>query len=91
MSARPCGNTHKMAGRSRGFAFVEMSSKEEGNAAIQQFNGHDVGGRTLNVNEARLAKSAVAVLAVSAKAAIMAAGAVATNSVAGQFRLLFLL
>jgi cold-inducible RNA-binding protein len=40
-------------GRSRGFAFVEMSSKEEGNAAIQQFNGHDVGGRALNVNEAK--------------------------------------
>ena len=40
-------------GRSRGFAFVEMSSSEEGNAAIQQFNGHDVGGRTLTVNEAK--------------------------------------
>ncbi|HEU4713915.1 MAG TPA: RNA-binding protein [Pyrinomonadaceae bacterium] len=40
-------------GRSRGFAFVEMSSTEEGNAAIQQFNGHDVGGRALNVNEAK--------------------------------------
>jgi|SRR5688572_17061392 len=40
-------------GRSRGFAFVEMATTEEGNAAIQQFNGHDVGGRTLNVNEAR--------------------------------------
>ncbi|HYK19315.1 MAG TPA: RNA-binding protein [Pyrinomonadaceae bacterium] len=40
-------------GRSRGFAFIEMSSSEEGNAAIQQFNGHDVGGRTLNVNEAK--------------------------------------
>ena len=40
-------------GRSRGFAFVEMSSPEEGNAAIQQFNGHEVGGRTLNVNEAK--------------------------------------
>jgi RNA recognition motif-containing protein len=40
-------------GRSRGFAFVEMSSTEEGNAAIQQFNGHEVGGRTLNVNEAK--------------------------------------
>jgi cold-inducible RNA-binding protein len=40
-------------GRSRGFAFVEMSSKEEGNAAIQQFNGHEVGGRSLNVNEAK--------------------------------------
>src|SRR5215211_2888680 len=40
-------------GRSRGFAFVEMSSKEEGNAAIQQFNGKDLGGRALNVNEAK--------------------------------------
>jgi RNA recognition motif-containing protein len=40
-------------GRSRGFAFVEMSSKEEGNAAIQQFNGREVGGRALNVNEAK--------------------------------------
>ena len=40
-------------GRSRGFAFVEMSSSEEGNAAIQQFNGHDVGGRALTVNEAK--------------------------------------
>ena len=40
-------------GRSRGFAFVEMASTEEGNAAIQQFNGQDVNGRTLNVNEAR--------------------------------------
>ncbi|MDT4953661.1 MAG: hypothetical protein QOJ02_1799 [Acidobacteriota bacterium] len=40
-------------GRSRGFAFVEMSSKEEGNAAIQQLNGFEVGGRALNVNEAK--------------------------------------
>ena len=40
-------------GRSRGFGFVEMSSKEEGTAAIQQFNGHEVGGRALNVNEAK--------------------------------------
>jgi RNA recognition motif-containing protein len=40
-------------GRSRGFAFVEMSSTEEGNAAIQQFNGHDLAGRTLTVNEAK--------------------------------------
>ena len=40
-------------GRSRGFGFVEMSSKEEGEAAIQQFNGKEVGGRSLNVNEAK--------------------------------------
>ncbi len=40
-------------GRSRGFGFVEMQTKEEGAAAIQQFNGKDVGGRALNVNEAK--------------------------------------
>ncbi|HEX8284005.1 MAG TPA: RNA-binding protein [Pyrinomonadaceae bacterium] len=40
-------------GRSRGFGFVEMATKEEGEAAIQQFNGKEVGGRALNVNEAR--------------------------------------
>jgi len=40
-------------GRSRGFGFVEMSSKEEGEAAISQFNGQEVNGRALNVNEAK--------------------------------------
>ena len=40
-------------GRSRGFAFVEMSSNEEGAAAISQFNGKEVGGRMLKVNEAK--------------------------------------
>src|SRR4051812_5599294 len=40
-------------GRSRGFGFVEMSSKEEGQAAIQQLNGKEVGGRALTVNEAK--------------------------------------
>ncbi|CAN5196665.1 hypothetical protein BH18ACI2_BH18ACI2_28160 [soil metagenome] len=40
-------------GRSRGFGFVEMSSKEEGEAAIAQFNGKDFSGRNLTVNEAR--------------------------------------
>jgi cold-inducible RNA-binding protein len=40
-------------GRSRGFGFVEMASKEEGEAAIAQFNGKEVNGRNLNVNEAR--------------------------------------
>jgi cold-inducible RNA-binding protein len=40
-------------GRSRGFGFVEMSSPEEGQAAIQKFNGQEVGGRALNVNEAK--------------------------------------
>ena len=40
-------------GRSRGFGFVEMASREEGEAAITQFNGKEFGGRNLTVNEAR--------------------------------------
>jgi RNA recognition motif-containing protein len=40
-------------GQSKGFAFVEMSSEEEAAAAIDQFNGKEVGGRMLKVNEAR--------------------------------------
>jgi RNA recognition motif-containing protein len=40
-------------GRSRGFGFVEMQSKEEGDAAIARFNGTELGGRTLKVNEAK--------------------------------------
>jgi len=40
-------------GRSRGFGFVEMSTNEEGAAAIQKFNGQEVGGRALKVNAAK--------------------------------------
>ena len=40
-------------GRSRGFGFIEMSTSEEGAAAIQKFNGQQVGGRALKVNEAK--------------------------------------
>jgi RNA recognition motif-containing protein len=40
-------------GRARGFAFVEMGSDEEAQAAINQVNGVDLGGRSLTVNEAR--------------------------------------
>jgi cold-inducible RNA-binding protein len=40
-------------GRSRGFGFVEMASNEEGQRAIEQFNGKELNGRNLNVNEAR--------------------------------------
>jgi RNA recognition motif-containing protein len=43
----------RMTGRSRGFAFVEMSTAEEATAAIEQFNGKEVGGRALKVNEAK--------------------------------------
>jgi RNA recognition motif-containing protein len=40
-------------GRSRGFGFVEMSSREEGEAAIARFNGNDLNGRNLTVNAAK--------------------------------------
>ncbi len=40
-------------GRSRGFAFVEMSTSEEANAAIATLNGKEIDGRTLKVNEAK--------------------------------------
>jgi RNA recognition motif-containing protein len=40
-------------GRSRGFGFVEMATKEEGEAAIQQLNGNDLNGRNLTVNVAK--------------------------------------
>ena len=40
-------------GRPRGFGFVEMSSKEEGQNAISQLNGKEVDGRQLKVNEAK--------------------------------------
>ena len=43
----------KMSGRSKGFGFVEMSSDEEAQRAIEMWNGKDFGGRTLTVNEAR--------------------------------------
>jgi cold-inducible RNA-binding protein len=39
-------------GRSKGFGFVSMSA-EDADKAIEQFNGHDLGGRPLTVNEAR--------------------------------------
>jgi RNA recognition motif-containing protein len=40
-------------GQSKGFAFVEMATDEEAASAIDQFNGKEVGGRMLKVNEAR--------------------------------------
>jgi len=40
-------------GRSRGFGFVEMPNQSEGEAAVTQLNGKEVGGRALRVNEAR--------------------------------------
>ncbi len=43
----------KIDGRPKGFGFVEMSSDEHGKAAIAGLNGKEMGGRALNVNEAR--------------------------------------
>ncbi|HNZ83969.1 MAG TPA: RNA-binding protein [Candidatus Pacearchaeota archaeon] len=45
--------TDKMSGRSKGFGFVEMSTDEEAQNAISMFNGKEVDGRNLTVNEAR--------------------------------------
>ncbi|OHB87649.1 MAG: RNA-binding protein [Planctomycetes bacterium RIFCSPHIGHO2_02_FULL_40_12] len=43
----------KYSGRPKGFGFVEMPSKAEGQAAIDGLNGKELNGRSLNVNEAR--------------------------------------
>jgi RNA recognition motif-containing protein len=43
----------KFTSKSRGFAFVEMGSQDEANKAIAQFNGKELGGRALTVNEAK--------------------------------------
>lgn len=45
--------TDRDTGRSRGFAFVEMTSEAEADQAIAGLNGANLGGRALNVNEAR--------------------------------------
>ncbi|MFQ5805150.1 MAG: RNA recognition motif domain-containing protein [Phycisphaerae bacterium] len=43
----------RATGRSKGFGFVEMSSADEAQAAINALNGQDQGGRALTVNEAK--------------------------------------
>lgn len=45
--------TDRETGRSRGFGFVEMPNQSEGEAAVTQLNGKELGGRALRVNEAR--------------------------------------
>jgi RNA recognition motif-containing protein len=45
--------TDKMTGRSKGFGFVEMATEEAAKAAIEMWNGKELDGRKLTVNEAR--------------------------------------
>jgi RNA recognition motif-containing protein len=45
--------TDKFSGQSRGFGFVEMGSPDEAQQAIQQFNGTELKGKALKVNEAK--------------------------------------
>lgn len=45
--------TDVYTGRSRGFGFVEMATRDEGQKAIEQFNGKPLKGRPIIVNEAR--------------------------------------
>lgn len=45
--------TDRESGKSRGFAFVTMESREEAAVAVRDLNGTDLGGRKLVVNEAR--------------------------------------
>ena len=43
----------KFSGKSKGFGFVEMSSEEEAKKAIEMFDGKELDGREIKVNEAR--------------------------------------
>ena len=45
--------TDRTTGRARGFGFVEMPERGQAEKAIEALNGKEVGGRTLNINEAR--------------------------------------
>jgi RNA recognition motif-containing protein len=45
--------TDRETGRSRGFGFVEMTNADEAERAIAALSGSDLGGRAINVNEAR--------------------------------------
>jgi RNA recognition motif-containing protein len=49
--------TDRDTGRPRGFAFVEMASQKDAQAAISALNGHEVGGRSIAVNEAARERS----------------------------------
>src|SRR6266498_3233529 len=56
----------KFTGKSRGFAFIEFSTSEEANKAVEMFHGKDLQGRALTVNIARSSRGR-AMLTVSAR------------------------
>ena len=76
------GKWDKFTGESRGFGFVEMPNKDEGEKAIAALNGKDMKGRNLTVNKARprmpivRARAAAAADAAGSAAAAPAAGAI---------------
>lgn len=45
--------TDRDTGRSKGFGFVEMPQDDQARKALEELNGHEIGGRNLTVNEAR--------------------------------------
>lgn len=45
--------TDKMSGRSKGFGFVEMATEDEASKAIEMYDGKEIDGRAVKVNEAR--------------------------------------
>ncbi len=68
----------RFTGKSRGFAFVTMSSDEEAQNAISKFNGHTMDGRPMTVNEAR-PREDMAAAGVTAAAASEEAAAATSN------------
>ena len=64
----------KFTGKSRGFAFVTMTTEADAQKAITEFNGKTVEGRPLTVNEARPRDHVRPVAAVAAAVTVAAAG-----------------
>ncbi len=80
--------TDRDTGRSRGFAFVEMTNASEADKAIAALNGTDLGGRALTINEAKPktdrpeAPAVAAANALAAEVVAVAADAGVTTTVA---------
>ena len=75
--------TDRNTGRSKGYGFVEMSSDEEAQAAMEALDGQEQGGRTIKVNEAKprseSPRGGGRVVAVDTAVAVAAAVVVAIN------------